>query len=243
MATTTTSPSCTFIDTAASLAAMIPNLTNLPTNPPSLYIDLEGVQLSRHGTISILQIYVLPQRHTYLLDIHILGSSAFTPALKSLLESPSVPKCLFDVRRDADALYNLFGVSLQGVWDLQLMELATRPGRKQCVNGLARCIRTDAGMGWNEVREFEARKQQGLELFAPEKGGSYEVFNERPVKKEIVEYCVQDVEFLPKLWMAYKKRLTPGWARKLESATEERLALARSKTFMPDGRNMALGPW
>jgi exonuclease 3'-5' domain-containing protein 1 len=240
---TTTPSSYTFVDTAESFAAMIPALTNLPTTPPSLYIDLEGVELSRRGTISIMQIYVLPARHTYLLDIHVLGTSAFTPALKSILESPSVPKCFFDVRRDADALYNLFGVSMAGIWDLQLMELATRPGRKQCVNGLARCIRTDAGLRWNQVREFEARKQMGLKLFAPEKGGSYEVFNERPVRPEIVEYCVQDVEFLPVLWGKYKTKLTAHWMRKLETATAERLAMAKSPSFMPNGRNMALGPW
>jgi exonuclease 3'-5' domain-containing protein 1 len=65
------------IDSAEAMSTVIANLINLPTKPPSLYIDLEGVNLSRQGTISILQIHIAPQNKFYLIDIHKLGSQAF----------------------------------------------------------------------------------------------------------------------------------------------------------------------
>ncbi|KAJ4307242.1 hypothetical protein N0V88_000623 [Collariella sp. IMI 366227] len=115
-----------------------PLLTSLPTSPPSLYLDLEGVNLSRHGTISILQIY-----------------------------SDTVPKVFFDVRNDSDALFAHFGVRLSGVRDLQLMELAARsPGEpRRLVSGLAKCIDRHAGLGLAERREWMAGKEAGYEVF------------------------------------------------------------------------------
>ncbi|KAA8909412.1 ribonuclease H-like domain-containing protein [Sphaerosporella brunnea] len=245
----------TIIDTVEKVSEMLAKLETLPVSPPSLYIDLEGVNLSRTGSISILQLYALPLHHTYLIDIHHLGASAFTTpssdattttTLKSLLESPHTPKVFFDVRRDAEALYHHFNISLSRVDDLQLLELAGRiwrAGRGRFVNGLERCIRNDAGLSQVQIREFEARKQVGLQLFAPEWGGSYEVFNERPMRAEIVTYCVQDVEFLPILWRKYHGTLTPLWERKIKEAVEQRLALARTEVCFPEGSGMARGPW
>lgn len=137
------------IDTTAALARVLESLEGLPTTPPSLYIDLEGEDLSRHGNVSILQLHVLPSDQTHLIDIKVLGRDAFTAAgtggrtLKAVLESEHIPK-VFDVRNDSDALYSHFGIELAGVQDLQLMQLATRaPGRRRLVSGLSRCIEYD----------------------------------------------------------------------------------------------------
>ncbi|KAH8589102.1 hypothetical protein B0O99DRAFT_637706 [Bisporella sp. PMI_857] len=43
------------VDTCTAIAELIDKMANLPTNPPSIYMDLEGVKLSRHGPISILR--------------------------------------------------------------------------------------------------------------------------------------------------------------------------------------------
>ena len=51
---------------------MINVLETVPTVPPSLYIDLEGDNLSRYGSISILQLYVSPYNRTYISDVYIL---------------------------------------------------------------------------------------------------------------------------------------------------------------------------
>ncbi|PTB47284.1 hypothetical protein M431DRAFT_541091 [Trichoderma harzianum CBS 226.95] len=52
----------TFIDTVYSVAKVVDSLERLPIEPPSIYIDVEGVNLSRYGTISILQLYVLSSK-------------------------------------------------------------------------------------------------------------------------------------------------------------------------------------
>lgn len=85
-------------------------------------------------------------------------------------------------------LYSNFQINLAGAHDLQLMELATRTFPKKRVNGLARCIENDAGMALSEQRKWKATKEKGLKLFAPERGGSYEVFNTCPLANEIIEY-------------------------------------------------------
>jgi hypothetical protein len=94
-------------DTCTAVADLIDTQADLPTSPPSLYVDVEGVHLSRHGSISILQFFVSPDNRTYLIDIHTLGDKAFSTAratsqtLKGILESDSIPK-VFDVRCDSD---------------------------------------------------------------------------------------------------------------------------------------------
>lgn len=241
-------PSPTLVDTAKALSDMVGMLQGLPTEPPSLYVDLEGVNLSRFGTISILQLHVLPTKRTYLIDIHSLRDTAFSTSadngwtLKKVLESDIIPKVFFDVRNDSDALHSHFGIRLAGVQDLQLMELATRTFSKRTVNGLSRCIERDADLSASERISWMKTKNVGVRLFAPEKGGSYEVFNERPLRTEIMLYCAQDVQILPRLWAYYDRKLNAGWRKKMLAASEDRVKLSQTATFNGKGRHMALAP-
>ena len=241
--------SSVLIDTAAAMSNLMDDLDAQPSTSPSLYIDLEGVNLSRHGTISIIQVYVLPLNRTCLIDVHTLRSEVFsTPGsrsgrtFKDILESGTVPKVFFDVRRDSDALYAHFQITLNGVHDLQLMELATRPSQKRFTFGLARCIELDAGLTVAQRTAWKAKKELGLNLFDPTRGGSYQVFNERPLREEVKAYCVQDVQFLPLLWARYKAKLTSAWEARVVEATRERVAVSQAPGFNPQGRNMAEAP-
>ncbi|KAI1198174.1 ribonuclease H-like domain-containing protein [Nemania serpens] len=112
------------VDTPEAISSMIDAISGLPFDPPSIYIDLEGVNLSRHGTISILQIHARTTGESYLVDVKTLGEAAFltsgttTPnTLKDILESATIPKGIFDVRNDSDALYSHYGIKLQGILD------------------------------------------------------------------------------------------------------------------------------
>jgi exonuclease 3'-5' domain-containing protein 1 len=237
----------TLVDTPAAIASLVDSLSDLPDQPPSIYVDLEGFNLSRHGSISILQIHVLPTNLTYLIDVYTLGKQVFSTiasnerTLKSIFESTTIPKAFFDIRNDSDALYSLYGVKVAGIHDIQLMELATRSFSKRCINGLAKCIERDIPM--NERREWMVTKERGRRLFAPECGGSYEVFNTRPLPDSIREYCMQDVQLLPRLWVHYSSKMTPQWRTKVENATQDRIQLSQSANFNGKGRHMALGPW
>jgi len=62
MSTTSAQSDLIFIDLEADLLPLLDSTTNLAVNPPSLHIDLEGVGLGRHGSISILSLHVAPPK-------------------------------------------------------------------------------------------------------------------------------------------------------------------------------------
>ncbi|CZS92358.1 uncharacterized protein RAG0_02766 [Rhynchosporium agropyri] len=237
------------IDTVEAIPAVIKNLIDQPTTPPSIYIDLEGVNLSREGSVSILQIHVAPQNKSYLIDIHILGSEAFDTSdnldhtLRSVLQSGSIPKVFFDVRNDSDALFSHFQVRLAGIVDLQVMEYATRTYRKQFVNGLSKCIERDLCLSSRQQSECRRVKEIGLKLFAPERGGTYEVFNDRPLSDAIGMYCVQDVQWLPGLYQAYLPKISKSMSARIERATLDRVKESQSPLYIGHGKHKAIGPW
>ena len=243
----------TLINSTASIATLVDTIVNLPSNPPSLYLDLEGISLSRQGSVSILQLLLHPQKVVYLIDIHVLGSTAFTTpgsggkTLQSILETPTIPKVFFDVRNDSNALFFHYNIALQGVQDVQLMECASRPdtggARKKFVNRLVKCIDDDAPVPWQQKQASKAAKELGLMLFAPERGGSYAVFNDRPLKDKIRDYCVQDVQFLPLLRQTYCDRLQPAWKTKVNTETLARVQSSQTMAYKPDGKDKALSPW
>lgn len=240
--------SITFVDRTDSLTKLVDSLHGLPKEPPSLYVDLEGVNLSRNGSVSILQIYVAPRDETILVDILSLQEKAFSRpsskvrTLRQVLEDPSIPKVFFDVRKDSDALFSHYGVRLAGAHDLQVMEIATRRGDRTHVLGLPRCIWRHAGLTEAEFQEWNEVKQRGKKLFTPECGGSYEIFNVRPLPDEIREYCVQDVQFLPRLWDSYHARLNTVWKRKVQQEVENRIRESQSPEYVPHGEHMVKGP-
>ena len=107
------------------------------TSTPELYVDAEGISLSRHGELSILIVHIETATfsHTYLLHVHVLGhrtfymkSSCGKQSLKAIFEDNQIPKVLFDCRMDSDAMFGQYGVLLGGAIDLQLMCLATQDG-------------------------------------------------------------------------------------------------------------------
>ena len=110
------------VNTPELLSQALADLHVQPVDPPSLYVDLEGTDLCRHGRIALITIYISPLEKTYLIDVTALGEIAFTtPALdegettlKTLLEDEHTPKVLFDCRNDSDALYNLYKVDISG---------------------------------------------------------------------------------------------------------------------------------
>jgi len=256
-------PTTKFVGDAQSLQYFISELEDLTISHPAkiLFLDLEGINLSRHGSISLLTLLIhdistqAPHPdQLYLIDIHTLGSSTFTTpsnqqssTLKHILESPVICKVLFDVRNDSDALFAHFGIHLQGTIDLQLMENLSRPGRnKRLVHGLGRCIKSDSSLSFNDKLIWEATKEAGLTLFAPEKGGRYEVFNDRPLRQEISEYCTQDVWCMPGIYHVYQARLESSgvwdWEVRVGRETENRLVNSRSQGYQPHGRDKALAP-
>jgi exonuclease 3'-5' domain-containing protein 1 len=59
------------VDSVSLLRSVIDAaVIGLRTDFPSLFIDLEGMQLGRHGSISIMSLYVPFRKTVYLIDIY-----------------------------------------------------------------------------------------------------------------------------------------------------------------------------
>ncbi|KAI9732941.1 MAG: hypothetical protein M1818_007374 [Claussenomyces sp. TS43310] len=249
--TTSDRSNITFVDSEASLLLLLDSIVNLAVDPPSLYIDLEGINLGRHGSISIVSLYIAPSQKTYLIDIHSLGRAAFSTttnrgtSLKTVLESSTIPKVVFDIRNDSDALFSLFQISVDGIKDLQLLELATRTGSRNYVSGLAKCIEQQSPISAAAKTEWRLAKDRCQRLFIPDKGGRYEVFNERPLRPELIWYCKADVALLPGLYGVYTAKLRPAgqafWRVTVRNATKDRIKQSQSPRYDGNSKSKVLG--
>lgn len=106
------------IDLKLALKTFIDDLPHCKDPIPSLYINLEGDNLSREGTLSLITLLVEPRYTVYLIDITRLRDDAFITTgligrtIKQILESKEVYKVFFNIRNDSDTLYSLYSVRL-----------------------------------------------------------------------------------------------------------------------------------
>ncbi|KAF7377524.1 3'-5' exonuclease domain-containing protein [Mycena sanguinolenta] len=241
------------VDTISLLHSCLTALAN----STSIAVDLEGIALCRSGRLCILQLKASDNDTIWLVDIVVLPADAFAVtgdgghSLKSILESHSVKKLFFDVRNDSDALFNLFGVSLANVYDLQLLEVAVRSSNLRTpprfLTGLVSSLETYLAprKSATVVRSWAEVKEAGLLLFAPERGGEYEIFDKRPLAPELVKYCAQDVALLHELEMVLHQRIgTRGrnWEQRVRAESAVRVNFARLANYMPRGKDKALVP-
>ncbi|KEF62346.1 uncharacterized protein A1O9_00318 [Exophiala aquamarina CBS 119918] len=203
------------VDTEKALKDMLLKIQGLPVKPPSLYIDAEGHNLGRTGSLALLQILVTPLNSIFVVDIHVLKDAAFTlctdestMTLRKILESDEIPKVIFDARNDSDNLFTEYGICLGGVRDLQLMEFFSRrdaPGFT--VLGLAKCVERHLFASPDVIQKWKLQKERGKLLFNPRFGGSPDVFTKRPLSNTMLAYASGDVEHMSALYHKYRRRL------------------------------------
>jgi exonuclease 3'-5' domain-containing protein 1 len=74
---------------------------------------LEGIRVVRHGSISVISLYITPTKKIHPIDIHRPGSTAFSitnsnaASLQTILESSTIPKVILDIH-DSDALFSQY---------------------------------------------------------------------------------------------------------------------------------------
>lgn len=86
---------------------------------PVVAVDCEGVSLSKEGKLCLIQ--VATPKKVYLFDILKGGERLFFDrGLRYLLESNKIVKVMHDCRKDSEALYFQYDVTLRGVWDSQI---------------------------------------------------------------------------------------------------------------------------
>jgi len=107
------------------------------------------------------------------------------------------------------------------------------------VTGLVKCIEIYVGPpnAWKEVKEAGGR------LFMPEKGGSYTVFEKRPLDPRILAYCAQDVALMFELEAGMKKTIEgKGWEERIIVGSANRVAESKSSNYLGQGRHRAIAP-
>ncbi|KAK4444190.1 ribonuclease H-like domain-containing protein [Podospora aff. communis PSN243] len=251
MTTSAGNPAEAVISTVPALAAFLSTITPYS----ELYIDLEGENLCRYGTISIVTVLVhyvnypsQPQDTTRLIDVATLGELAFTTpsstdpdtTLKYILESTSIPKYLWDARNDADALWAHYHVALGGVTDVQLMENASRVGNREFLCGLDKAIQQDLGMDNLEFDEWSRTKTSVAWKISCRIAG---IFTDRPMAEDVVRYCLGDVQYLPRLYAVYERRLSADEMESVRVESKYRLEDARASDYEPSGWSNRYGPW
>lgn len=233
------------VDNEEGICEIIELFCGQDTVKPFMFVDLEGVNLGRHGTISIMQILVPPTPLVFLIDVIALGEKAFTTtekggrSLRNVLENKRIGKVFFNVRMDSDALFAHSGVKLKGVIDVQLLEFTTRAKPYKKLNGLRRCIEWEGERGDLPLysKEILKKKEEGAKLFKAEEGGSYDVFLERPLPQAIIDYCEVDVLMLPGLLQLYASRTGGDQLQRIQQATQKRVVQSQAVDFVksPNG--------
>lgn len=142
-------PHTTVVDTPDLVADMLRvmdahiNIVDASSYDPALSIDTEG-------PLYLLQVMVIKPHLAYFIDFPKLGSLAFTTSittaqgeltLKTFFEAKKVLKLLWDCRGDGAKIRDIAGVSLDCVYDVQLMDIATRfPHERTKVTGLNQAV-------------------------------------------------------------------------------------------------------
>jgi exonuclease 3'-5' domain-containing protein 1 len=202
-----------------------------------------AADLSRHGTVSIISILVHSSNQAQLIDVSALGTLAFSTAsedgktLRSILEDHSICKYIWDVRNDANALWFHYGVSLGGITDLQLLENASRSDDKTYVRGLGKCVQNDLKLGFMKTNHWLRMKQNIKKVMHTD------IFSIRPMDPKTIEYCQNDIIYLPALREIYMARIKPEWLTKAKEESEHRVTQARSPEYDPQSEGKKLGPW
>jgi exonuclease 3'-5' domain-containing protein 1 len=166
--------------------------------------------------------------------------------LKDILQDKQILKIFFDVRNDSDALYAHFDVSLQGIEDVQLMESATRKTSqsRRLLSGLKACVENNVtSIDRSGQTSWKVAKENGEQLFKAERGGSYEILNQRPIPEDLVAYCVGDVQHLPELRDKFWTNRTSRWRALVREESMKRVLTSQSPEYQPHGSHKALSSW
>lgn len=204
-------------------------------------VDFEGVKLCRHGALCLIQMTCSDDpRLVYVLDVHVLGKRLFTmvtpqgSSMKGVLEDQNILKVWFDPRNDIDALYHQFHVMPQGIFDLQLAEVADRRNRGLNVNyvqGLHKCLTQCSALDSEQKAFAERINSLGKRLFEPQLQGCYEVFQERPLNPVILVYSAHDSRYMLMLYEQYRMSIGDRWVERVMRAGEARAQWCLSREY------------
>ncbi|XP_013408812.1 piRNA biogenesis protein EXD1-like [Lingula anatina] len=223
----------TLVDTKEGLETALKTLKSVSKEGPNLAVDGEGVDYSRRGTLSLLA--VATRDHVFLFDMIKLGQLVFDRGLREILEDPTREKLMFDCREDSDILWHNHHVKLDGVLDIQILQVmySNRDnsdlspfGQKRCaiapcekVFSLLHCLvhYTDV------VTSIKINKSVGSFFFL-----STKKWMDRPLPADMIKYACVEVSTLFGLYE--KMKMSNEDMRRLKTASSRYADLKRSLT-------------
>lgn len=243
----------------------------LDSVPPrsTLYVDIEGDNLGRHGSgVSLITVLIHQLQEIYIIDILRLGPRAFTAAesysgttLQDILEDTATTKLVWDVRSEADALWHHYRVHLRGVLDIQLLENASRQTGtdKEYLAERDRAVRDDLATiveVANVVKRDRSRQDDSPwmpmhnnsnnatvtspSLSSPSSTATTpSAISQRPLEQDTVLSCTRGVLHLRALRDVYMKRISIAWLAHVRQETARRVAEAESADYEPSSPQSA----
>ncbi|KAG8664425.1 hypothetical protein FPOAC2_13372 [Fusarium poae] len=221
------------------LKRLLQDLAALPIKPPSIYLDASGVGQDQ---LLNLQFLVPPKNTLYVIDMGCLGATILSTvsdngeSLRLILESEAIPKVGFDIRGMSRLLFNQLNVSLGNMYDLQLMELASRDDgqSKKFLAGLSQCIVQDIPDS-NIVKRRWLQSDDSTDMY---------LFNSRG---HVPRQSRRRFELFPALWAVYRRKLgLPGelvWLRFARAESQERVQDSKKGPGKQDRQNLGPESW
>ena len=120
------------------------------------------------------------------------GMSTF----RAMLEDASITKIMFDCRRDSEALFHQFGVTLRGVLDLQVLEQAVRIQHGEAPPESCPYVKKQKSPYVRSMKHI-AEKYTNIKKSSIT---THCLWNTRPLSKIMIEYAANDVRVIKKIY-------------------------------------------
>lgn len=196
---------------------------------PFLALDCEGESLSRKGKLYLMS--VATRTRAYLIDVKVLKTMPFEKGLRDILEDANVKKLVFDCREDSDALYHQYNVKLDGVLDMQLLEVIKERAQWIGITSGRRCDRNDEVVRLKSLLDCisEYVKDKRIEDQKRKGSGQLSKWEKRPLLQSELEYAKTDVIALFMLLEKFKPNQEE--MGRLEIASQIYVDMKRSITY------------
>ncbi|TGO26103.1 hypothetical protein BPAE_0066g00290 [Botrytis paeoniae] len=200
-----------------------PHLHGAAQNNPTYLLDLSALSAKTLRSLTIMQFTHAPSPgQAFETDIPEYIS------LRTLFKSPHIPKVVFDVRDISHFLYTKCDISLAGIKDLQLMELAVRDGGKDNLGDLAKCVELHSPLSSALKKEREAMRVALLQIES-------QPCEQRPMRQDTMQYYAAEVNMLHGIYRVLCTKLRPEkqsfWRNEIETATKNRIEASQSSTY------------
>jgi exonuclease 3'-5' domain-containing protein 1 len=147
------------IDSISSLEKLLNELNYYSHKPIALFLDVQTINPGEDRSILIISLFVQLIKKVFLIDVLTLGNDIFIitsltdNSLKLLLKSSAALKILFNVRNTSAGLFNHYRIHLNGIKDLQVMQVMTQYLRAQQAQAarLESCIEKEAREAYRHI--------------------------------------------------------------------------------------------